>query len=116
MVVTNKSTSVEAPAPPDSCPHMIKLAKHLGVKRHPTTGQFWVHECVNKRCRRLVPVSMQRCCYCGSTDFKDLDQEIRVSAGVCRYYCRDCKKFTEGCTITTCCHCQSANLKLADPV
>lgn len=100
-----------------SCPHMISLAEHRGVKRHPTTGQYWVKECARKSCRQLILVDQNRCCYCGGTEFKDMDHRIKIEVGVCTYLCKeeDCKKMTQGCDTKQCAHCGSTNIVLLPP-
>ena len=103
-------------ASPSSCSHMISLAQKRGVRRHPISGQFWVKKCARKHCRALIPVEMPRCCYCGGNQFKDMDQTIRIDAGICRYYCRGCRKFTTGCDTKQCVHCQSTDIVLANPI
>lgn len=115
------SVRADVPAPPDpdatpfSCPHMISLAEKRGVRRHPVSKQFFVKECARKSCRNLIPVEAMRCCYCGG-EFKDMDHTIRIEAGVCRYFCRECRKHTEGCSTVHCIHCHGTNIVLVDPV
>jgi hypothetical protein len=98
-----------------SCPHMITLAEHHGVKRHPVTGQYWVKECARRSCRGLILEDQSRCCYCGGTQFKDMDHKIKIEVGVCTYHCRDCKKQTQGCELTRCIHCNGGNIALLPP-